>query len=44
MLHIDNITSIFCWAIIIVVQGPKLIVSDFSQIEHQIMDKKKVLS
>ena len=40
MLHINNITSIFRWAIIIVLHGPKLIISDFSQIEYQIMDKK----
>ena len=39
MLYIDNITSIFC-SVIILLHGPKLLFP-FSQIEYQIMDKKK---
>ena len=38
MLHIDNITSVFCLDITIL-NGPKLIVFDFSKMGHQLMDK-----
>ena len=38
MLHIDNITSIF-WSAIIILHGTKLIVSVFTHNEHQVMDK-----
>ena len=39
MLHVDNITSIF-YSAIIILRRPKVTVSDFSQIE-QLMDKIK---
>ena len=46
MLHIDNSTSIFCSAIIIL-HGPKLIVSVFTQVTnifvHLISIKKSLL-